>query len=132
MNVSIKTKIHYQGKEYSSTDELPPEARAAYQKVLTDASDGTLNQGVPTRLIINAQQFSWPGNIPEAQKKLFEDVMQVVKDAERLPPATIEKSVVIDSTGIALEAAQRRRLVFIIAGLVVLAILMVVLRIATE
>ena len=34
MNISLKTKIRYNGQEYTSPDALPPEIRAVYERAL--------------------------------------------------------------------------------------------------
>jgi hypothetical protein len=40
VNRKVKTKIRFNGREYSAPSELPPEARAAYEK-FSKQSDGS-------------------------------------------------------------------------------------------
>src|SRR5947207_7865905 len=51
VNIKVKTKIRFNGQEYSDPNQLPPEVRAAYDKAL---SSGVANQ----RIIINGQEFT--------------------------------------------------------------------------
>jgi hypothetical protein len=80
MNVTVKTKIRFNGNEYSSPDELPPEARSAYERAMAGGSDPTANRGITTRLVVNGQQFSSPAEMPAAERKLYDDAMQLVHD----------------------------------------------------
>ena len=80
MNVTVKTKIRYKGQEYSSADELPAEARSAYEHALANGFGATKNSGVNTRLVFNGQQFSSADELPSAERKLYDDAMQVVRD----------------------------------------------------
>ena len=38
MNIQVKTKIRYKGQEYASPDDLPAEARSAYDAAMSGAS----------------------------------------------------------------------------------------------
>ena len=38
MKLNVKTKIRYNGQEYSDPNQLPPEVRAAYQKAMRKRS----------------------------------------------------------------------------------------------
>ena len=87
MNITLKTntKIRYNGKDYSSVDELPAEARAAYERVVANHGIGSLASNlaggvVTTRLTINGKTYSSSAELPATEKKLFEDAMQLVHD----------------------------------------------------
>jgi hypothetical protein len=79
MNVNVKTKIRYNGQEYSTPAELPAEARAAYEKAIADKT-AVGNGGITTRLVINGQQFSSPADMPAAERKVYQDAMQLIRD----------------------------------------------------
>jgi hypothetical protein len=36
VKINLKTRIIYQGKEYATPEELPPEARRAYEQALAE------------------------------------------------------------------------------------------------
>ncbi|HME89400.1 MAG TPA: hypothetical protein VKE30_09345 [Chthoniobacterales bacterium] len=71
MSVTIKTKIRYNGKEYSSLAELPPEVRAAYEKALNSGA-------AKTPFAINGKQFASEEAMPADVRKLCDDVMSVI------------------------------------------------------
>jgi hypothetical protein len=80
MNVNVKTKIRFNGQEYSTPAELPAEARAAYEKAIADKTTAVGNGGITTRLVINGQQFSSPADMPDAERKVYQDAMQLIRD----------------------------------------------------
>ena len=135
MSVTIATTIHYKGRDYASLEELPPEARADYQKNSAGLCDGTLNNGLPTRLIFNTERFSWPGHLPEAQRALVNDFVRFSKETEVL--AKIAKQVEESRTAAVAAAetdrlARRRfRLLILIGGLILLGAMFVMLRLTT-
>ena len=50
MKINVKTRIKYKGEEYSSVEELPPEARSAYDKAMAGGG-GT---SVSSKIVFNA------------------------------------------------------------------------------
>lgn len=88
MNITLKTKIQYNGQEYASPDALPPEIRAAYERTLASAAGPTANREVKTYLSINGQRFSSADEISAAEKKLYDDAMQLIRDSEEMKMAT--------------------------------------------
>src|SRR5438552_18814185 len=73
MSVTVKSKIRYNGQEYTSPAELPPEVRAAYEKALHGGS-------VKTRFVFNGQQFANQEAMPADVRKLCDDVMGVIEN----------------------------------------------------
>jgi hypothetical protein len=80
MNITLKTKIRCNGKEYSSVDELPPEIRAAYERAIAGGSKLAVSHSVTPRLVVNGQQFSSVADMSAAEKKLYDDAMQLILD----------------------------------------------------
>ena len=83
MNVSLKTKIRYNGQEYTNPDALPPEIRVVYERALASRAGLTANREVKTYVTINGQQFSSADELPAAEKKLYDDAMQLIRDSRR-------------------------------------------------
>ncbi|HEV2965840.1 MAG TPA: hypothetical protein VGW97_02930 [Chthoniobacterales bacterium] len=73
MSATLKSKIRYNGKEYSSPAELPPDVRMAYEEALRDGA-------VKKRFTINGQKFASDGAMPSDIRKLCEDVMSLIEN----------------------------------------------------
>ena|SRR5207249_1933610 len=73
VSITLKSKIRYNGQEYSSPAELPPEVRAAYEKALRE---------VPTKIkfVLNGEQFADEDAMPADVRKLCDDVMGVIEN----------------------------------------------------
>ena len=70
---TLKSKIRYNGQEYSSPAELPPEVRMAYEKAL---HDGTVKR----KFVFNGEQFANEDAMPADVRKLCDDVMGVIEN----------------------------------------------------
>ena len=96
MSIKLKAKIRYNGQEYSSPAELPPEVRAAYEKALHGGS-------VKTQFVFNGQQFANQESMPADVRKLCDDVMGVIEnngevtipDGEKIEPLLTKREIVI-------------------------------------
>src|SRR2546423_9473230 len=88
MKVKLKTKIKYKGQEYSSVEELPPEARSAYEKAIT-AESATIS----TKIVFNEREYASPEQMPTAERQLYEDAMKLAHDSGGVVPAKNETSV---------------------------------------
>src|SRR5438132_3770109 len=96
VSVTVKSKIRYNGQEYSSPAELPPEVRAAYEKALHGGS-------VKTRFVFNGQQFANEESMPADVRKLCDDVMGVIENngevtipnGEKVEPLLTKKEIAI-------------------------------------
>lgn len=73
MSITLKSKIRYNGQEYSSPAELPPEVRLAYQKALHDPAAKKFT-------FINGQKFSSEETMPPDVRRLCDDVMSVIEN----------------------------------------------------
>jgi hypothetical protein len=73
VSIKLKSKIRYNGKEYSSPAELPPDVRLAYEKAL---HEGVLKK----RFRINGRQFASEEAMPAGVRKICDDVMSVIEN----------------------------------------------------
>jgi hypothetical protein len=73
MNIRFKTKIRYDGREYSDPTELPPDARAAYDKAVA-------NSAARAKIVVNGQEFANQNEMPEDVRKLYDDVLSVIEN----------------------------------------------------
>ena len=116
MKVNVKTKIKYKGQEYSSVEELPPEARSAYEKAMATGSAAT-----SAKIVFNEEEYASPEQMPAAQRQLYEDALKLTHDSGAIAPARTRASA-------GLLTAPQWRLVLVIAGLLFLAVLIVLLK----
>lgn len=72
MNINVKTKIRYNGREYSSPNELPPEVRSGYERALAGTAHGEIT--------INGREFGSENEMPEEMRNFAEDVMNLVQN----------------------------------------------------
>ena len=80
MNISVKTKIRYKGQEYARPDQLPAEARSAYEAAMSGTTAAASNALVSKKIMLNGQEFSSENEMPAAERKLYEDAMQLMRD----------------------------------------------------
>jgi hypothetical protein len=74
VSITLKTKIRYNGREYSSPAELPPEVRMAYEKALHDGA-------VKKKFLFNGRTFANEDEMPSDARKLYDDdVMSVIEN----------------------------------------------------
>jgi hypothetical protein len=73
VSITLKSKIRYNGQEYSSPAELPPEVRIAYEKALHDGA-------VKKRFVFNGEQFANEDAMPADIRKLCDDVIGVIEN----------------------------------------------------
>jgi hypothetical protein len=73
VNLRVKTKIRFNGRDYSSPSELPTEVRAAYEKAMADGA-------ARKKIVINGEEFSNQSDAPEDVRKLCDDVMSVIEN----------------------------------------------------
>ena|SRR5436190_10667446 len=114
MKVNIKTKIKYNGQEYSSVEELPPEARAAYEKAM--AAGGT---SVSTKIVFNRQEYASPEQMLPAERQLYEDAIKLTHDTGSVVPAQKEASA-----GLLTPGQWRLIMLFVAFVLIVLIVLL--------
>jgi hypothetical protein len=73
VSVTIRTKIRYNGQEYASMAELPPEVRAAYESAL---HDGRLHK----RFFFNGHPIASEAEMRADFGKVCDDVMNVIEN----------------------------------------------------
>ena len=79
VSVTIKSKIRYNGQEYSSPAELPPDVRAAYEKAFRELPTG-FNAPVKKKFVFNGEKFASEDGMPADVRKLYDDVMSVIEN----------------------------------------------------
>lgn len=100
----MKTQIIFNGQQYDSPEAMPPDVRAAYQKVLAQLADTDKN-GIPdvlerssaarnvigarhSSISINGREYKNLNEMPPPVRLLYEKVMQQVdKNRNGLPDA---------------------------------------------
>jgi hypothetical protein len=73
VSITLKSKIRYNGREYSSPAELPPEVRMAYEDALHDGAG-------KKKFVFNGEQFANEEAMPADVRKLCDDVMGVIEN----------------------------------------------------
>jgi hypothetical protein len=73
VNIKVKTKIRYNGQEYSNPNQLPPEVRAAYEEAM---ASGVANK----KIIVNGRELTNQTQMPADVRKLCDDVMSVIEN----------------------------------------------------
>ncbi|MFN2621972.1 MAG: hypothetical protein ABR611_03920 [Chthoniobacterales bacterium] len=113
---NVRTVIRYKGQEYSSLDQLPAEARTAYETAL---AQGTTAKPAADKeqIVVNGQRFASPDEMPAAERKLYDDAISLVRDS-----TTISKTPVSSSSWI---TPSQWRLAVLLAAFAVLVVWMV-------
>jgi hypothetical protein len=73
VSVTLKSKIRYNGQEYSSPAELPADVRIAYEKALHEGA-------IQKKFVVNGERFANKDAMPADLRKLCEDVMGVIEN----------------------------------------------------
>jgi hypothetical protein len=132
MNFSFKTKIRYNGKDFSSVDELPPEIRAIYERAVANRTNKLMSTGtkVLTQLVVNGHEVGSTKELSEDEQKLYADAMQLLKDsgtgnlgATPAQPVPTPVSAPIETGWL---TANQKKLVAIVAGLILIAVLVAI------
>ena len=136
MSLTVKTAILFNGQRYASPDALPPEIRAAYERALADGAGATTNRDVKAFVRINGQSFSSADEMAVAEKKLYDDAMQLIRDSREVKttadittaspgPATITAQ---SETETGLLTKRQIRLIIFVTGLIFAVTLLLILR----
>jgi hypothetical protein len=72
VSVTLKSKIRYNGQEYSRPSELPPDVRMAYERALHDGA-------AKRKFVVNGQSFASEEAMPADLRKLCDDVMDMIE-----------------------------------------------------
>ena len=84
MSITLKSKIRYNGKDYSSPAELPPDVRLAYERALHEGAV------IRKKFVINGEQFTSEEAMPAEVRKLCDDVMSVIENNGEVTIPTTE------------------------------------------
>jgi len=95
VNITLKSKIRYNGQEYSGPNQLPPEVRAAYRKAMRGG-------GLSKKIVINGQELT---DQNEEARRLCDDVMSVIEN---------NGEVTLPSCGKPNPLLTRRQILFVI------------------
>jgi hypothetical protein len=102
VSFTLKTKIRYNGQEYSSPAELPPEVRAAYENAVRGRTAGFAD-AIKKTFVVNGQKFASENEMPADVRKLCDDVMNVIENngevtipnGEKTEPLLTKKEIVL-------------------------------------
>lgn len=82
ININIKRTIKVNGKEYSSTDEMPPEVREIFQKAMA-ANTGSSQQlsatVTRTKIFFNGKEYESIDKMPQDVRRLYEKVLKAAE-----------------------------------------------------
>ena len=91
MSERSKTKIHFNGREYASPDEMPVSVRAEYDRAIGETpllhSGARLAAKLNAKIILNDTEFNNPGEMSVDDRRLYHDALAA------LFPASIAVSV---------------------------------------
>jgi hypothetical protein len=88
IKISVKGKIAYNGKEYTSAADLPDDVRHAYERAL-GASDGADAHGLPipqTKIVFNGQEYGRVDEMPANVRRMYDAVMLAVEGSAGAAP----------------------------------------------
>lgn len=79
MDIRFKTRIRFNGREYASADEMPASVREAYTRAVGETavlrSGARLAGKLNAKVIVNDKEFSSPGELPVAERRLLQDAL---------------------------------------------------------
>ncbi len=90
VNVTVKRRIVVNGKEYGSVDELPDDARAAYERALARgaaAGAGDASPQTTGEIVVNGQRYASLEAMPPEVRRLVGDAMAGVASGVLGPSA---------------------------------------------
>ena len=116
MNIRIQSRIRYNGQEYSSPRDLPAEARAGYDKAMRAPALVAAHN-----IVINGHEFASEIDLPPDQKKIYDDVLALIQDNGEVTLPGVHHAE-------PLLTPRQTRLVYLLAGLLALATLVILSR----
>jgi hypothetical protein len=79
MAVRFKTKVRFNGREYASAEEMPASVRKAYTRAVGETAvlraGARLAGKLNAKVIVNDKEFSSPGELPVAERRLLQDTL---------------------------------------------------------
>jgi len=88
INLVLKTRIKFNGKEYGSADEMPADERQAYERAMASWADPGHANGMiirtqmSSKITINGQEYDGADHLPPEVRKTYETAMAAM-DAGR-------------------------------------------------
>lgn len=94
-NISVKTKIRVNGREYGSVEEMPADIRQTYERALAMSAGGAHGgllgsvagsvsaPAVRTKIVFNGQEYASAEHMPAAVRRLYEDVIATLQADEQ-------------------------------------------------
>jgi hypothetical protein len=82
ININVKHTFKVNGKEYSSTDEMPPEVREIFQKAMAAKAGPGLHTKVTTsrtKFIFNGTEYESIDKMPQDVRQLYEKVLRAAE-----------------------------------------------------
>ena len=81
--VKTKTNIRFNGKDYESVDQMPPDVRQAFEKVMASLKDAPLKIHTSSaKIVFNGKEYAGVDEMPFLDRQLYERAMSAV-DANR-------------------------------------------------
>ena len=114
MTVRFNTKIRFNGREYTSAEEMPASVREAYTRAVGETavlrSGARLAGKLNAKVIVNDKEFSSPGELPVAERRLLQDALAALLPNNLALSAdearkTRQRKIVLTSIAVALGAA---------------------------
>ncbi len=145
-NISVKTRIRVNGREYASVEEMPADIRQTYERALAMSAGGAHGgllgsvagrvTAVSTKIVFNGQEYTSAEHMPAAVRRLYEDVIATLQADERNsgdlntsgPPASAGVApigaVAVSSASSGLVRPESTTMRLVIAGAVAAALLL--------
>jgi len=88
-NINVKTKIIFNGKEYGSPDELPPEQRKSYDQAIANRSAyPQMHISGISKVTFNGQTYNSRDEMPEEVRRIYDNAMEALdKNHDGIPDA---------------------------------------------
>jgi hypothetical protein len=137
MNIkfNVKTKICFNGQEYAGVEAMPPEVRQAYERAISNA-----HVYKSTKITFNGQTYNSVDEMPAELRSQYEQVKAFVDGngdgipdmlqtgrAPSLGGGTLEQAAPLTSIVKTATKNQGRGLIWIVVGILVLAIVVFLL-----
>ena len=97
MSARDKTNIRFNGREYANADDMPPDVRAAYDRVVDETAElhsgARLAAKLNAKIIVNGNEFNNAGEMSVDDRHLYHEAL------EALFPPDIDISAVAGEAG---------------------------------
>ena len=90
LNITVKTQINFNGRQYKSVNDMPPDVRSVYEQAVAGAaSRGIVNIATTvtkTKLKVNGQEYNSPDDMPADVRQIYDRVMgEIDKNGNGVP-----------------------------------------------